>query len=137
MAVITREDVAAHAAEELKRETVSVPALRGDVVLTELSLEQRLDFDKVLRGDGNAEAKPGIPPSAAKAKAAPASRRSDYALVPELLAMAVLAADDAPLFTVQQWRVFGARNKLITVQLFNAAMRLSGLGDDAEAEAKN
>jgi hypothetical protein len=132
MAIIKREDVAAPA--DLKRETVPVPALGGDVVITELSLEDRLEFDKHLREASTVEATPGAsPPSArAKPKTEKVSRRSVYVHVPQLLAMTVLADDDAPLFTIEQWRAFGARNKSVAIQLFNVSMALSGLGDAAK-----
>lgn len=112
MALIKREAVSQQA--DLQRETVPVPALGGDVVVTELGLDDRLDFEKVLR-DG--------------------AKRSLHALVPHLLAAAVLDADDVPVFDVKQWRAWGARNRDAAIGLFNTAMRLSGF--DGNENAKN
>lgn len=113
MAVISREAVAAPA--ELAREVVPVEALGGDVIVTELSLDQRLDFEDAVR---RVHAKPGA---------------TQHALVPHLLARAVVLDDGAPLYTLQQWQTWGARHKAASLQLFLTAMRLSGL-DAGEAE---
>ena len=52
-----------------------------------------------------------------------------------LLALCVLDADSLPLWTQDQWQAFGARHPAQAVELFNAAWRLSGF--DEAAQAKN
>jgi hypothetical protein len=133
MAFANRAAIAAQL--ELRREVVSVPALGGDVTVTEMPLSDRLDFDNVLRGDFKAEGEPSDPPTDAKPKAARASRRSVHAIVPQLLAITVLGEGDEPLLSVQEWQAFGTRNKSVAIQLANVAFRLNGF--DGEDNAKN
>jgi hypothetical protein len=136
MAMANRTAVAGQL--ELKREIVSVPALRGDVIVTEMTLTDRLDLDQVLRGDFKAEAEPGDPPSSpsgATPSAARSPRRSVHAMVPQLLARTVLGEGDEPLLSVDEWQTFGARNRSVAIQLANVAFRLNGF--DGGANEKN
>jgi hypothetical protein len=136
MALVNRSAVAGQL--ELRREVVSVPALGGDVIVTEMTLTDRLDFDQVLRGDFKAEAEPGEPPSSpaeATPKAARSPRRSVHAMVPQLLACTVLGDGDEPLLSVDEWQAFGARNRSVAIQLANVAFRLNGF--DGGANEKN
>ena len=115
MAMIQRAAVPAVPA--LAREVMPVPELGGDVIVQELTLDARLDFERALRGS---------------------ARRGVMAMVPHLLAATVVLEDGEPLYTVDEWRAFGARNparKDAAVGLFNTAMRLSGF--DGEAAKKN
>lgn len=99
----------------LAREVVPVPELGDDaqVLVAELSLAARLEFEDALRSHGK--------------------RASTHALVPRLLALSVLGDGDAPLFNAEQWEAWGARHRDRSVQLFNVAMRLSGMNaGDAE-----
>lgn len=122
MALISRADVPEPA--ELRREIVDVPALGGEVAVIELALIERLEFESMRVGPGAEKkdegSKPGI------------KRRGDRLLVPQLLALSVVDADDEPIFDVKQWQAFGARNRNATVELFNAAFRLNGFDDAAE-----
>lgn len=120
---------------ELRREVVAVPALGGDVLVVELTLTGRLDFEKVLRDDFESEAQPAASPSEVKAADERPSRRSVHAIVPHLLAATVLGAGDAPLMGLAQWQRFGARHKSVAIQLANVAFRLNGF--DADDNAKN
>lgn len=119
----------------LNREVVSVPALGGDVVVVELTLTGRLDFEKLLRDDFESEPQPVASPSEVKVAAERPSRRSIHAIVPHLLAATVLGEGDAPLMGLPQWQRFGARNKSVAIQLANVAFRLNGF--DADDNAKN
>ena len=112
MAVIKRGSVTAP--PEPARQVVTVEALGGDVIVTELMLDGRLDFEATLRDS---------------------KRTSVHAMVPHLLAVAVVLEDGEPLYSVQQWRSFGAKNRDVTIDLFNVAMRLSGF--DGANNAKN
>lgn len=121
MAILKRAAVAAPAA--LAREPMPVPELGGDVIVAELLLDQRLNFEDTLAGLGAVK-----------------GRRAVNVLVPELLALAVLVHDDdgaeVPLFTVEQWRAWGAKNRDAAINLFNTAMRVNGFGGEGET-AKN
>jgi hypothetical protein len=106
----------ATAAPELRREIVAVDALKGDVAVTELSLTDRLEFEVAVRDSKSAK------------------RSLARALMPQLLALSVLDADDEPVFSEKEWQAFGARHRDVTIQLFNTAFRLSGFdgGDNAK-----
>ena len=133
MAVVTRETVAEQ--PDLQRETVPVPSLGGEVIVTELSLSDRLDFEQVLREDFDPQAEAtGVSPAGQKPRGKGASRRSVHAMVPQLLAITVLDAQDRPLFTAKEWQAFGARNRDAAIELFNVAMRLSGFNGDDSAK---
>jgi hypothetical protein len=125
MALIKREAVPAQL--DLQRETVSVQALGGDVVVTELSLSDRLDFEATLRGPAPANAKADKP-----VKLPP--RKSVHTMVPHLLALTVLDGDDEPVLDVKGWQAFGARNRDAAIELFNVAMRLSGFNGTDNAK---
>lgn len=113
---------AAPALAPLASELVAVQALGGSVLVRELSLEARLDFERALRARK---------PAAAVAEQDAADEVADvHAMVPHLLAVTVLLDDGAPLYSVQEWRAFGARNIEAAVGLFNTAMRLSGFNAD-------
>jgi hypothetical protein len=116
MGLIKRGDIAPPA--ELAREVVAVAALGGEVVVVELDLSARLEFEAALAEQRQAD--PG---------------KLVWLMLPRLLALCVRDADDQPLFTVDEWRRFGARHRGAAVDLFNAGMRLSGL--DAAESAKN
>ncbi len=113
MATIKRSEAPQPA--ELAREVVAVAALGGDVLVCELGLEARLEFDEALRKQGGDGKQSNV-----------------YAMVPLLLAASVSDADELPLYTVDQWRKFGARNRIQAIELFNVAMRLSGFDGGAE-----
>lgn len=113
MAVVTRSAVGEPAA--LARELIQVDVLGGEVAIVELDLGGRLDFEAMAAEHRGAEGRPASP----------------YAMIPQLLARCVRAADDEPLFTAAQWQTFGARNRDAAIALFNAAMRLNGF-DGAE-----
>lgn len=49
--------------------------------------------------------------------------------VARILSQCVMYGDRTPLFTAEQWDAFGARHYEDTLMLFQAAHRLSGLGD--------
>lgn len=126
MALIQRAAVPTVA--DLHRETVTVSALGGDVLVSELSLEDRLEFEELLREDSRTKAE-----KAGTKADKPATKARTMLMVPHLLARTVLAADGEPLFTVEQWRAWGARNRDAAIELFNTAMRVSGFnGDDAK-----
>lgn len=114
MAVIARGAVPVP--PEAARETVNVPALGGDVLVVELMLDARLDFDQVLRENKRT------------------GRAGVHAMVPHLLAVSVVLEDGEPLYSVQQWRTFGARNRNAAIDLFNVAMRLSGFNEADNAK---
>ena len=100
---------------ELAREVIQVDALGGEVAVVELDLGARLAFEDAL--------------VATRKRGQDGDLVGD--LVPQLLAVSVVGEEGVPLLDVKQWRVFGGRHPAVAVELFNAAMRLSGL-DGAE-----
>ena len=99
---------------ERKREEVEVPALGGSVAVVQMGLATRLAAESVAtKQDRNDPA--GV-----------------YATIPHVLAGCVLDAEGAPLMTPEQWSLFGVKHRNEVIDLFNAAMRLSGVGEDAE-----
>lgn len=114
MPVLKREAV--QPPPDLAREEATVAGLDGAVIVTELTLDARLDFDALLR------------------EKATGAKRAVHAMVPHLLAVAVVLEDGEPLYTVAQWRAFGGRHRDAAIELFNVAMRLSGFNGDEPAK---
>lgn len=111
MAMLKREGIV-HA--ERKREEVEIAALGGSVAVVQMGLVTRLAAESV---------------ASKQDRDSPAAV---YATVPHVLAGCVLDADGAPLMTAEQWSQFGISNRNEVIQLFNTAMRLSGISEDAE-----
>lgn len=59
-----------------------------------------------------------------------ASERAGGELVPLLLGLTVLAADERPIYSPAQWAVWMVRNGDVALQLFSQALRLSGQEPD-------
>jgi hypothetical protein len=113
MAVIKRQDVPDPV---LPKETVEVEALGGEVVVRGLLLTEYLDLKASI---------------AAAAKGSVADRSGVHAVLPVLLAITVLDADEQPVFTQQEWQVFGAKHASQAIALFNVAWELSGFNQAA------
>jgi hypothetical protein len=128
VALLKRGEVPAP--EDLKRQVVTVESLGGDVVVVEMDLGDRLEFDRVLRGPDKDPNAPDDPNAPAEKPRSP--RAGVKVLLPHLLAVCVRDADDEPLFTAEQWRAFGAKKKNVApcIELFNIAFRLSGFDED-------
>jgi len=111
----------------LPEETVSVPSLGGDVIVRGLLLSQQMALHaKVARAtaapaEGETEEQAGI--------------RARSLRVAETLAMCVVLDDGKPLYTVEEWDVFGAKNTDDAMRLYETAQRLNG--EDEEAATKN
>jgi hypothetical protein len=106
MAVLNRSAIPAPI---LPKETVEVPSLNGDVVVQGLMLKDRMEllFSESETG------------------------RINLSL---MLSMTVVDDKGDPIFTEQQWELFGATNFTESLVLFKVAKRLSGL--DAEVSEK-
>lgn len=111
MSMLKREGIA-HA--ERKREEVEVAALGGSVAIVQMGLATRLAAESVASKQDRDD------PAAV------------YATIPHVLAGCVLDADGAPLMSPEQWSLFGVSHRNEAIELFNTAMRLSGIGEDAE-----
>lgn len=109
---LIKRDTIAHT--ERKREEVEVAALGGSVAVVQMGLATRLAVEAVASRQDRAD------PAAV------------YVTIPHVLAGCVLDADGVPLMSPDQWSVFGVANREVVIDLFNAAMRLSGIGEDAE-----
>lgn len=107
-----KRDAVVHA--ERKREEVDVPALGGSVAVVQMGLATRLAAESVASKQDRDD------PAAV------------YASIPHVLAGCVVDADGLPLMSPAQWSQFGVTNRDAVVELFNTAMRLSGIGEDAE-----
>lgn len=112
--VISRDQIPAL---ELPSEEVDVPALGGGVMVRGMDMPQLLRFTQARRRaqtprDGETEQE--------------AHERSGGELVPVLLEMCVLAADDAPVYTAAQWSRWMVRHGEAALGLFEVALRLSG-----------
>jgi hypothetical protein len=106
MSVLSRKDIARPV---LPQETVPVPALNGDVIVRGLVLSDRLEF--ALNG------------------------HDQYKMIAEVLARCVRDAEGEPIFSVDEWQIFGVRNQEAVLTLFTVAQRLSGVGDDEKKDA--
>lgn len=106
MAVLNRSEIAAPI---LPKETVEVPALGGEVVVHGLMLSDRLE---ILYKESQ-------------------DKRVDLSL---LLSKTVFDEKGDPVFSQQQWEIFGATHFADALILFNAAKRVCGL--DAEVSKK-
>jgi len=112
MAVIKRQDVPTPV---LPKETVEVEALGGEVVVRGLLLTEYLDLQASV-----------VAAAPKKSLDGESERSGVHAVLPVLLAMTVLDADEKPVFTQQQWQVFGAKHANQAIALFNVAWRISG-----------
>ena len=104
MALLQRADVRAPV---LPKETVTVGALGGDVIVRGLLLAEKLDRNRLSGGH----------------------------MVAHTLACAVELGDGTPLYSAEEWAVFGAQHADAALDLFKTAQRLSG--DDPEVNRKN
>lgn len=111
-------------AVELPRETVTVEALGGQVLVQGMGMPELLRFFAAQRR---------LSQPLAGETTDQAAERANSELVPIALSMCVLADDDQlPLYTAAEWRAWGARNAPAALGLFAVAMRLSGQGRDEE-----
>jgi hypothetical protein len=107
----------------LPTEAVDVPEIGGQVLVRGMDMPQMLAFTAARRAataqrDGES--------------AGDAAERSSGELVPLLLSMCVLAADGLPVYSLAEWRAFAVQHTGPTLALWEAAVRLSGQGGDAE-----
>lgn len=118
MALVAREQIAPC---ELPEEVVSVPAVGGDVLVRGMDMPSLVRFRARQRAIG------------AKKKGESqedADERTGGELLPVLLEMCVLADDRQPVYSAAQWGVFATAHMDETMQLWEVAMRLSGLEKD-------
>jgi len=108
-------------APTLPKETVTVEALGGEVVVCGMLLTQRLAIQARMRQLRASAVEGGADPT--------------MTVVPEVLALSVIDDEGHPVYTTQQWEVFGGQQQGQALGLFNAAMRLSGF--DGKASEKN
>jgi hypothetical protein len=105
---------------ELATETVAVEALGGDVRVRAMLLSERLGMEqRITRLRKEASDKGGTEDS------------NWLAIVPDVLALCVLDGSNRPVFSKARWENWGAVNLAASVQLFNVAWRLSGLGGES------
>jgi hypothetical protein len=110
----------------LPKEAVEFPPVGGEVIVRGLMLSERLWLENMRRR----RAQPGEGEDAEDAQA-----RAGAEFVPRVLAMTVIDAGGAPIYTEQQWSIFGGQDIGGAMLLFNVAMRLSGY--DVASAAKN
>jgi hypothetical protein len=113
-------------AVELPTQEVDVPAVGGTVLVRGLSMPQLLAFSAARRralqpvGDETPDQ---------------AAERASGELVPLLLAETVVLDDGLPVYSAAQWAVFGAQHPQATLELWRAAIALSGQDPTAEKKA--
>jgi hypothetical protein len=122
MTVVSRDSVKE---PTLPKETVSAPAIGGDVVVRGMLMAERMGFDQIIAGKR----------TAIRTDATAGAYLSGYEVLPQVLSICVLADDGKPLWTEAQWQAFGGRHLSEAAALFNVAWRLSGY--DQEGDAKN
>lgn len=112
-------------AVELPRDTVTVEALGGDVLVQGMGMPELLRFFAAQR-------RLSVPRAGESQEMA--NERANAELVPILLSMCVLADDDLrPLWTEAEWRAWGTgKNATAALALFAVAMRISGQNRDEE-----
>ena len=109
MALIKRDQVTP---PTLRTETVTVEPLGGDVIVRELTFTERQTLIQAFGKD---------------------KKSTNSTLL--LLHLSVVDADGEPVFTAEQWDVFGGKHKAEADKLFIKAVDVSGF--DGEAAKKN
>ena len=119
MSLIQRNEVKAPV---LRKQTVTVPALNGDVIVRGLLLSELLEKNHV-----NAENQ--LPRAGETEQQARA--RAGGRVVSFTLARTVTLGDGKPLYSEEEWDVFGAENPDAVLDLFKVAEQLNGLNKKA------
>lgn len=114
MAVISAADLPA---PTLPSEEIDCPPLGGKVRVRALLLSQRLGMDAKI--------------AQLRAKHPDAPDAAIYAVIAEMLTLAVVDAKDRPVYSINRWEIFGAQHTALALELFNAAWRLSGMSGEA------
>jgi hypothetical protein len=109
MAILTREAILG--AQDLKRQTVAVKEWGGEIILTELTADRRLEFEKLLPKDG------------------------DEARIWQLL-VAFCAVDEAgaALVSLEDVRALGQKNGKVLARVGRVALRMNKVGGTQERE---
>jgi hypothetical protein len=111
---------------ELRTERVTVESLGGDVLVRGRMLGQSLYL---------AQLRAGVSAKLDGENDDEAAMRAGAEYASAVLACQVLAADEKPLMTAQQWATWGGSHALEFNTLYDAAMRVSG--DRVEDVQKN
>lgn len=93
----------------LPMEAVEVPELGGEVIVRGLRLSERLDLA--------------------------VDSEEGYRRITRMLSIVVVDTDQVPIFSQDEWEVFGAKNAEAVMRLWVVSKRLSGL--DVESAEKN
>ncbi len=123
MALLNRNQVKT---PTLRKETVAVAALGGDVVVRGLLLSELIELRQFVQS----QKQPAVGETPEQAAA-----RAGAQTCAITLAKTVCLADGEPLYSVREWEVFGAQHPGQAIDLFGVAQRLSG--QVAEAVEKN
>jgi hypothetical protein len=109
MAILTREAILG--AQDLKRQTVTVKEWGGEVILTELTADRRLEFEKMLPADGEDEK------------------------IWQLL-VTFCAVDEAgdPLFSLEDVQALGKKNGKVVARVGRVALKMNRMGAAQERE---
>lgn len=111
MALLTSADVVRPV---LAREEVPAPFLGGDVCVRGLLQSEKVSLSRLMAGFSD-------------------SLTTDERLsllVPHMLAMAVVGADDKPLLDAPAWDAYMGRHKQAAIELFNKAYTLADFGGE-------
>ena len=101
------------------KETITVDALGGEVVVRGLLLSERMAVQRQI---------------VTLRKTQDSDEGAVHSILPVLLALCVIDADGLPVFSQDDWQAFGSRHADQAVALFNTAWLLSGFSqaDDAK-----
>lgn len=94
----------------LPMEAVDVPEIGGEVIVRGLMLSDRLELGVKFRDAG-------------------------FRQMPEMLARCVVAADQQPVYTADEWEAFGALHFDTVLKLADLAQRLSGFDRGAAGKS--
>jgi len=125
MALLQRADVRAPV---VRKESVDVPALGGEVIVCSLLLADRLALSALQAELAAVPAQPGETPEQAHS-------RAGGQIVFHTLARTVVLGDGLPLYTPKEWNEFGAAHPDAVLGLYRKSRALSG--HDDETNLKN
>lgn len=83
----------------LAKETIAIPELGGDVFVQGLLLKDQLRI----------------------------STDAGFGRMADMLSSTVVDEEGEPIFSIEEWEVFGGQNQTAAFKLFDAASRLSGM----------
>src|SRR4026208_925770 len=107
MTVLSKQDIPR---PSRPKETVAVPDLGGDVVVQALLLKEQFELSS-------------------------APDAGVFGRITKMLSTSVVDAEGKPIFSVEEWEVWGATHIDATLLLLDTVKRLSGIGGDEKKDS--